>query len=211
MKVRTSVLVAALSGAAGDVVAATWKGIQYIRTRVIPANPKSAAQTLQREAFARCVDCFQGLPVDIKDGLDVLGTEQQLAGFNVMMSDSVKEERTNHGHRIFPTNRHAPPLNGFTAAAGAGVEGDIDITWDVDDWLATDAADVYTRLKEAVGDEYTTPWVQDDTGALDMSTGAFTIAGMGDALDYIVAIVPYHTVNTAFGGGDFATATSKAA
>lgn len=210
MKFKPSIAVGQLSGSAGNVVAATWMGRQYFRRRVIPKNPKSVAQTSQRDAWRRCVNCYQHLPEDIQAGLKIIGTEQQLAGFNVMMSDSVKDERASHGHGVFPANRHAHPVNNFAAATGVGASGDIDISWDVDDWLVTDAADVYYRLKEAVGDEYETPWVQDDSAALDMSTGAFTIDGLDAASDYMVAMVPYETVAASFGGGDFATATSMA-
>lgn len=214
MKIQTSVLVGSLSGAAGDVVAGNWKGRLYARRRVIPANPQSAGQTLQRNAFARCVDCFQHLPADIaakKTGfLDKLGSDEALSGYNIMMRASIKTERDSHGHCIVPANRYAPPLNGFAAEVGATAEGDIDITWDVDDWLATDVGDVFYREKEAEGDEYKVPWIQDDTAALDMSTGAFTIEGLTPDTDFMIAMVPYNTVEEAFGGGAFANATSKA-
>ena len=113
MKTTFSVLLSGLSGVAGDVVAATWKGISYVRARVIPHNPQSAAQTLQREAWARVVDCYQHLPVDIKAGLDVLGSDEALAGFNIYMRENVPDERVSHAHNIFPANRYAEPLAGM--------------------------------------------------------------------------------------------------
>jgi len=210
MKVQWGILVGGASGSAGDTTIANWKGIAYARRRVIPANPQSAAQTSQRDAFKRCVYCYQGLPQDVQDFLDKLGGDRQQSGFNVMMSASVKDERASHGHIIVPANRYAPPLNGFQAATGVGASGDIDLTWDADDWLATDVGDVYHREKEAEGDEFQTPWVQADTAALDMSTGAFTLSGLEAGTDYQVAMVPYHTVNEAFGCGAFAPATSMA-
>ena len=43
------------SGKVGPVVGASWKGIQYMRTYVVPANPKSAGQTSQRTSFTAAV------------------------------------------------------------------------------------------------------------------------------------------------------------
>jgi hypothetical protein len=40
------------SGKVGPVVGASWKGIQYMRSYVIPANPNSAGQQTQRTSFA---------------------------------------------------------------------------------------------------------------------------------------------------------------
>ena len=40
------------SGTIGEALTyATWKGVQYVRTRVIPSNPQSAAQVAVRDAF----------------------------------------------------------------------------------------------------------------------------------------------------------------
>jgi hypothetical protein len=43
------------SGKVGPVVGASWKGIDYMRSYVIPANPSSAAQIIQRAKFAAIV------------------------------------------------------------------------------------------------------------------------------------------------------------
>lgn len=43
------------SGKVGPVVGASWKGIEYMRSYVKPANPQTAAQTTQRDKFAMAV------------------------------------------------------------------------------------------------------------------------------------------------------------
>jgi len=43
------------SGRLGGLVFATWKGIQYARTWVIPANPRTAPQLAQRALFSNLV------------------------------------------------------------------------------------------------------------------------------------------------------------
>jgi hypothetical protein len=44
------------SGKVGNVVGASWKGIDYIREYVIPANPQTALQIAERDKFADLVD-----------------------------------------------------------------------------------------------------------------------------------------------------------
>lgn len=41
---------------------ANWKGIQYARTRVTPANPQSSAQTSTRAVFAYLQDLYKFMP-----------------------------------------------------------------------------------------------------------------------------------------------------
>lgn len=41
-----------LSGSVGNVTGASWKGIAYIREKVVPSNPQTVAQTAQRVYFA---------------------------------------------------------------------------------------------------------------------------------------------------------------
>jgi hypothetical protein len=44
-----------VKGKVANVVAATWKGTNYVRARVIPANPNSEAQQAQRNLMATIV------------------------------------------------------------------------------------------------------------------------------------------------------------
>ena len=54
-KIRAGIL-SKLTGKVAGVVGGTWKNINYLREYVIPANPKTAAQVIQRNLFASCVD-----------------------------------------------------------------------------------------------------------------------------------------------------------
>jgi len=53
-KLRSGILGKA-SGAIANVVTSSWKGINYARERVIPANPKSAGQTRVRNTLSSIV------------------------------------------------------------------------------------------------------------------------------------------------------------
>ena len=72
MKLTFSPLVAGMSGKAAHAVAASWKGVPYVRKLVIPHNPKSAAQVIQRGYFARMPSWFRSLPTDLKTWLMIL-------------------------------------------------------------------------------------------------------------------------------------------
>ena len=217
MKIITSILVGRLSGAAGDVVAATWKGRQYARTRVVPANPQLPNQMLQRTAFARCVACFQALPDAIKLFLDTIGSDRALSGYNVMMAACVHTERAEHKHIVIPPNTFAESATSFAAATGDGQAGDIDLTWDKGSYIAEDIPVIAYRLKNPTSDppapaddEYSTPWVLADIGATTMATQAHTISDLEAGKSYAVLFLPYDLSALAYGGGAAAIATSKA-
>lgn len=53
-----------MKGKFGNSVLQTWKGIQVIRTHVIPANPQSSAQTVNRTLLTGLVAMFKGVVAD---------------------------------------------------------------------------------------------------------------------------------------------------
>jgi len=50
-----------MKGKVGNAVYAMWKGVQVIKTRVIPANPQSEAQTTNRNLFTNIISMFKGI------------------------------------------------------------------------------------------------------------------------------------------------------
>ena len=89
-KVTAPLLSLSASGAfAKTLVSSTWKGIKYMRSYVVPANPKTAAQTVQRNFFTALVAEWHNilrLAVD-KLAYDKRASIQRLtmSGFNVFM------------------------------------------------------------------------------------------------------------------------------
>lgn len=70
-------------GKVAGVVCSSWRGINYIREKVTPANPKSAAQTIQRNKFSNIVAIAQQLlNIVIHTFWDVLQTGKKLTGYN---------------------------------------------------------------------------------------------------------------------------------
>lgn len=209
MKIVPSVLVSSMSGSAGDVTAANWKGRLYARRKVIPANPNSAAQQLQRAAMARTVILWQHLIAVLVTFLNKLGSDEALAGYNVFTRLNVKGEAAAVPAGIIPANRYAAALQDFTAATGAAATKEIDITWSAGDYVAADTVLIFYRAVSAVAEIYTTPWLQYDAAAIDMADELATLTMPAAGTEYAIAMIPYDTSEEAYGGGDCAVATSK--
>jgi len=75
-----------------------WKGLNALRTYVIPANPKSAAQTTQRGYFEDAVDEWHGAAysaADVSAWNRLAGiADKIMTGFNRMIREYVKEAIT---------------------------------------------------------------------------------------------------------------------
>ena len=85
-------------GASGSIaktlVASKWKGRPYMRQHVIPANPKSVAQTLTRDAFASAAAIWKLMgPLGIAPW-DRFAVGQVLTGRNAMQGRYVTENRS---------------------------------------------------------------------------------------------------------------------
>lgn len=130
MKAVLSVLLTSLAGKAGDVVAASWKGIQYFRARVIPANPQSVDQTTQRGYFTRVVSYYHDLEAQVTDYLKTLVTGLQMSGFNAFVKRNVQDFADSVDARMMPLNAVPNPVGGLTASTGTATK-QIDLAWPV--------------------------------------------------------------------------------
>lgn len=62
-RVSGALLSLTASGTIADTLTyATWKGLPYARTRVIPANPRSVSQTSTRDVFAYLQSLYKRMP-----------------------------------------------------------------------------------------------------------------------------------------------------
>lgn len=67
-------------------VFATWKGRQYRRSYVIPANPRTPAQRAVRSSFKNAVDAWHNFSALQKEAYNYLATPYQISGFNLWVS-----------------------------------------------------------------------------------------------------------------------------
>lgn len=129
MKITFSVLVAGASGKAGGTVASNWKGRPYVRTHVIPHNPKSDDQKTQRGFMARQAKWWRTIPAVVVDALDDYGTGIRLSGFNVMARANLKALAASLCPPLKPGNPHEPQVSSFSAGPSGITAKEIDVTW----------------------------------------------------------------------------------
>jgi len=78
---------------AKTMVYMAWKGIDDVRQYVIPANPKTSAQTTQRGYMSDAVDSYKALPLNAldKQALSIWASTESrpMSGFNKFVKDWV--------------------------------------------------------------------------------------------------------------------------
>ena len=114
-------------GASGSIaktlVASKWKGRPYMRQHVIPANPKSTAQTLTRDAFSFAASVWKiGGPL-LRAPWDRFAIGQVLTGRNKFQGNFVSENRAEtdlQSWNISPGAKGGlPPLSIVPTSPGA--------------------------------------------------------------------------------------------
>ena len=92
-----------------SLVYAIWKGINYCRKYIIPANPETAAQQTIRTYFTNAVAAYQSEDQATKDAWDtfVEGLGWAMSGFNCYVGEYIKETIANAGTE--PSTRFMPP------------------------------------------------------------------------------------------------------
>jgi len=215
MKVTCSPLIASLSGRAADAVAASWKGVLYVRKHVVPHNPKSAGQIAQRGYMARMSPMFRSLPTAIKTWLDDLAVGLGKSGFNLMVAEDLKHLADAEDPQIVPANPNENAV--FSIADGAGASGQIDITWVAGSADSTHFVHAFTCPVDPDEVAKTEPdgWTYHSGEVEQVTTGAagsFVVSNV--AKDYhVVAIVADHVVLATaanYSGGIGATIASGA-
>lgn len=134
---------------AGTAVFSKWKGRNYVRTRVIPHNPKSAAQTGVRTTHAGLVATFQANVATINTNFATRAKQRSISPFNAFVGFNQKRmaEGFYPANSVTPTN--AAPSNNATALAAAVSGKYVRLTWvdsaDANGWLFA----IYRKLGSA--------------------------------------------------------------
>lgn len=108
---------------AGAMTFSKWKGVGYVRQRVIPANPNSTAQQLTRGVFRNASNIWKGGSSLFTAPWDRFAVGQPLTGRNAMMRDFVGRLRgdADLADMIFaPSAKGGTPLDSIDTAAGSG-------------------------------------------------------------------------------------------
>lgn len=178
--VKFTPIVSDARGKIGDAVFSSWKGRAYIRTRVDPANPNTAAQQAVRNSLARCVELWQYLEEQVQNDWGDKALPYRYSGFNLNMSQNRADEQA--GNLILLSYQHPDitPMTDFAAVTGVGVSGDIDCSWTDPGQGAGYYAYVATR---EVG---TNIWVVQSKDTVLTSAAAVTLSGLNPAKTYDV-------------------------
>lgn len=189
-RIKYSPIVSEVSGSVGDATFAKWKGQSYIRARVTPSNPKTAAQTAVREAMKETVALWQALTDDMQGYFGAGVSGESLSGYNSF----VKRNRTAIQQDEGLTGPKRPPGTDPTlilvpddaAAATGTAAGEIEITWTdpgggSDDYLGVIAYD-------ETDDEL----IECDVDAVQADAETYTITDCGDGHDVTIALIGYN-------------------
>lgn len=129
-RIFLSPLIVDIRAKQSDTVFSKWRGINYIRSRVIPANPKTSAQQAVRQALARLVSLWQGAHYSMRVNRNGYATGLPKSGFNTFIGDNLVDEK--EGNLLDLTKDLGfHKLSNFSASTGSG-SGEIDISWSPD-------------------------------------------------------------------------------
>lgn len=108
---------------AKSVTFTSWRGINIARQRVDPANPRTVAQTSQRDLFTYCVTLWSRLPVEIQDAWypSVKGAAMTAANlFTKINTDTLRGDQYNTDIVWSPGQSGAAAITNLSATAGSG-------------------------------------------------------------------------------------------
>lgn len=215
-RVVFSALISAASGKIGDIVMSKWKGIPYARRRVIPSNPQSGDQCLQRYVLKMALLMWQSVKAWNKAPWDLAVTGYAWSGYNRFMDlcmHALEPQFTAGGVGVDPTWSACAitvltPYNAAYAAlidVDAGTPGDTTMTFT---WTgragaaANNMVNGYSRVDEG------SAWVAQAPVA--ESTETITFTGLTNGTEYEFALAPTDTDDDAFGESTNQMATPSA-
>jgi|ETNmetMinimDraft_30_1059905.scaffolds.fasta_scaffold144829_1 hypothetical protein len=175
-KLTLGALIADARGSVGGVTFSKWKGTNYVRSKVKPANPKTAAQIAVRDAMTVCVKSWGTMIAGTKTPWNDGAKGKTKTGANMFTAANLSTEIAGNYTDLTPVDTSVPNISTWAAAAGAA--GEIDVSW-----LAGDAA---------AGDAVVTVARKVETGALVYGPAAVvsdltaTVTGLESGESYIV-------------------------
>lgn len=113
-------------GASGQIaktqVYATWRGIQYARRHVVPANPRSSSQTQTRSVFNYLNQLWKLAASDTQAPWTSYATGKKFINRNAFISFNLPDMRTASDNTTFvgsPGSAGGIPLDGCTFSGGS--------------------------------------------------------------------------------------------
>lgn len=126
-RISLSPLIVDIRNKIGDTVFSKWKGVNYARSRVDPANPNTANQQEARDALRQLVLLWQNIAGVIRDSWDNFASGRNLSGYNAFVGVNAVAQRG--GTDIIMTKEfNETALTAFEAVTGSGA-AEVDITF----------------------------------------------------------------------------------
>lgn len=195
-RITLAPIVSDVAGKIAGTVFSRWKGRNYIRKLVTPANPQSAAQTAQRNAMARCVELWRSLNSRVKTQLDTFATGIRMSGYNWFVGQNRVDEVTYDSNALLPHNPDRTMVQDYASAAGGA--GEATLTWtDPADATCDQMASFY-RLVETASEENE---IHHDADT-PIATATVTITGLNTGENYHFWLAPLLAADDDFGESD---------
>jgi hypothetical protein len=166
-------------GKVGDVVFSGWKGTPYVRRRVIPANPNSAAQQAIRAAMTLCVASWQSLTANEQNSWLTYAAARSISSFNGFVKANVSQERTDDWRILNPANATIDSIETFTVSSGL-TDGNLSCYWTLGDAISTASIQFRVRVRASGAVETA------DGSPLTASVLSATLSGLTTTSDYMV-------------------------
>lgn len=107
---------------ANSLTFSKWKGRNYVRTRVTPANPQSQSQWGMRSMMKALSQVWASLSAARQNAWEELADAESVSKFNAFVSYNLKKHRDAVGPRTEPSPTPVPITNHITTTA-ANVAG----------------------------------------------------------------------------------------
>lgn len=166
-----------------------WKGIGYVRQRVIPANPRTTEQTATRSVFSEGSASWKTAPANFTEPFEAFAKGRPLSGRNAYIGAFTRELRgeTDLSKWITSPGARSGSTIGSLSGVAGGLAGEVDMTYaapDVPAGWTLDAIRFVTKTDQSpavtwAGEILT----EDDT----VASGTYTIDGLTAATDYAVS------------------------
>lgn len=195
-----SPLIAGMSGKTADAVTASWKGRAYVRKRVIPANPNTAAQQTVRDSMGRLSPLWRSLESQIKAVQDDYAVNEALSGWNWFVRSNRVLEETYESGLITPPNTDIEAPASITLTDQGGGTCKVDWTG------GTQGAGYYIYVvsrKIETGEVVNAYVVQSSETVL--VSALTTNVSLAASKDFLVAIAVEDTANSLFSASVYDT------
>lgn len=127
-RVGFAAFVASLSGKVANAVFSRWKGRYYVRTRVIPANPNTAAQQGVRNTITRLNSLWQSITAALKTPWTKAAGPTVVSAWNWFVHLNFDAELAGTALTVCPYDEDLVGISTLAGATGAA-QYEIDLTW----------------------------------------------------------------------------------